>query len=73
MKKQVKELNPERAIALLGNKEVDEEKLTKTLERIKAFCKVAYQLYLNDINSDKPIAIVKQLESKPPEKFTNAA
>lgn len=73
MKKQVKELNPERAIALLGNKEVNEEKLTKMLERIKAFCKVAYQLYLNDIHSDKQDAIVKQLESKPPEKFTNAA
>ncbi len=73
MKKQVNELNPERAIALLGNKDVNEEKLTETLERIKAFCKVAYQLYLNDINPDKPNAIVKQLDTEPPQQFTNAA
>ncbi len=73
MKKQVNELSHERAIALLGNKEINEEKLTKTLERIKAFCKVAYQLYLKNINPDKSTAIVKQFENEPPKKFTNAA
>lgn len=73
MKKQVNEMSHERAIALLGNTKINEEKLTETLERIKAFCKVAYQLYLNDINPDKPTTIVKQLDTEPPQKFTNAA
>lgn len=54
MKKQVNELSLERAIALLGNKKINKAKLTKLLERIKAFCKVAYQLYQKNILPDKP-------------------
>ena len=73
MKKQVNELSLERAVALLGNKKINEETLKKMLERIKAFCKVSYQLYLKSKNPDKPTAIVKQLESEPPNEFTNAA
>jgi len=72
MKKQVNELSLERAIALLGNKKINEERLKKMLERIKAFCKVSYQLYLKSKNPDKP-TIVKQLEAEPPNEFTNAA
>ena len=73
MKKQVNELDPERAKILLGQKEIDETKLKKMLERIKVFCKVAYQLYLKNIEPDKPTAITKQLEAEPPDEFTKAA
>jgi hypothetical protein len=71
MKKQVNEMSLERAKVLLG-REIDENKLKKLLERIKAFCKVSYQLYLKIINADKE-AIVKQLEAEPPDEFTKAA
>ncbi len=73
MKKQVNELSLERAIALLGNKKIKKDQLKKLLERIKAFCKVSYQLYLKSINPDKPTAIIKQLEIEPPDSFTKAA
>ena len=73
MKKQVNELNPERAKALLGKSEIDENKLMKLLERIKAFCKVSYQLYLKLNASDKSITIMRTLESEPPNEFKNAA
>lgn len=72
MKKQVNELSLERAIALLGNKEINEDKLRKLLERVKAFCKISYQLYLKNNKPDKP-TIVKQLEAEPPDSFTKAA
>jgi hypothetical protein len=72
MKKQVNELSLERAKALLGNKEVDEQQLKKVLEKIKVFCKVAYQLYLKSTHPDKP-TIVKQLKSDPGDEFTKAA
>jgi hypothetical protein len=72
MKKQVNELSLERAIALLGNKEIKEDQLKKLLERIKAFCNVSYQLYLKKIEPDNP-TIVKQLEAEPPDSFTNVA
>ena len=73
MKKQVNELNPERAKALLGKSEIDENKLMKLLERIKAFCKVSYQLYLKLNLPDKPTSIMRTLESEPPNEFKNAA
>lgn len=65
------ELSLERAKALLG-KEVDEQQLKKVLEKIKVFCKVAYQLYLTSTEPDKP-SIVKQLTSDPPDEFTKVA
>jgi len=76
MKKQVNELDLERAKILLGQKEgkgIDENKLKKILERIKVFCKVAYQLYIENVEPDKPAAIMKKFESKPPDEFTKAA
>lgn len=69
MKKQVNELSPERAKALLGTNEIDEEKLIKVLERIKAFCKVSYQLYSNHNPPDKETE--RTLEAEPPNQFTN--
>lgn len=72
MKKQVNELSLERAKALLGNKEINEETLKKMMERIKVFCKVSYQLYLKDCNTNK-LPIVIQLEAEPLDEFTNAA
>lgn len=73
MKKQVNELDLERAKILLGQKEIDETKLKKMLERIKVFCKVSYQLYLKNLEPDKPTAVIKQLESEQPDEFTKAA
>jgi hypothetical protein len=71
MKKQVNEMSLERAKVLFG-REIDECKLKKLLEQVKAFCKVSYELYLKSIDSDKG-AIVKQLEAEPPDEFTKAA
>lgn len=74
MNKQVNELTFERAKSLLGEKEeISEERLKKVLEQVKAFCKVAYQLYSKtnptDIESDN----VRQLYAEPPDQFTKAA
>jgi hypothetical protein len=63
MKKQVDELDLERAKNLLGQGEIDEVKLKKLLERIKVFCKVTYQLYLKKVESDKSTDITKELKS----------
>ncbi len=73
MKKQVNELDLERAKILFGQKEIDENKLKKVLERIKVFCKVAYQLYIENVEPDKPAAVMKKFEFKPPDEFTKAA
>jgi len=68
MIKQVNELNLERAKALLGNDEISEERLTKVLEQVKAFCKVAYELYSkNEVQSNN----VRELYTEPPDEFTN--
>lgn len=72
MKKQVNELSIERARALLGNK-ISEEKLKKLLDRIRAFCKVAYGLYIKGTKPEKPDAEIKSFRSTPPDEFTNAA
>lgn len=72
MIKRVNELSLERAKALLGDKEISEERLTNVLERIKAFCKVAYELYSKNegkVESDN----VRQLYAEPPDEFKNAA
>ncbi|HXB41693.1 MAG TPA: hypothetical protein VNZ49_14225 [Bacteroidia bacterium] len=73
MKQQVNELSLERAKALLGESKIDENKLRKLLERIKAFCKVSYQLYLKFNEPDKPTSIMRTLEAEPPNEFKNAA
>jgi hypothetical protein len=73
MKKQVNEVSLERAKALLGNNNIETEKLKKLLEKVKVFCKVAYQLYLNNTQPDKPKAKMKRLDTEPPNEFTNAA
>jgi len=72
MIKRVNELSLERAKALLG-KEISEEGLKKTCERIKAFCKVAYQLYSKTNETGNINDNVRELYSKPPDEFTNAA
>ncbi len=73
MKKQVNALSLERAKALLGNREIEEEKLKHMLEKVKAFCKVAYELYLENTEPNKPKTEVKPLDTEPPDEFTNAA
>lgn len=77
MIKQVDELSLERVKTLLGKekKDISEERLKKMVEQVKAFCKVAYQLYsktnqtATDVESDN----VRQFFSEPPDEFTNAA
>ena len=73
MTKQVNELSLERARALLGTKEINDKQLKKMMERIKAFCKVSYQLYLKSTNAEMPDAKIIQLEAEPPNEFTKAA
>lgn len=72
MIKRVNELSLERAKALLG-KEISEERLKKVVERIKAFCKVAYQLYSKTNATEMESDNVRQLYAEPPDEFTNAA
>ena len=72
MIKRMNELSLERAKALLG-KEISEERLKKVVERIKAFCKVAYQLYSKTNETEKTNDNVRELYSEPPDEFTNAA
>jgi hypothetical protein len=73
MNKRVNELTPERAKVLLGENEISEERLKKVLDRIKVFCKVAYQLYSkrNQVTTESTDA--RQLNSEPPDQFTKAA
>jgi hypothetical protein len=68
MKKQVKTTKPKREKSLYGN-EFKKNKLDQVEERIKAFCHVAYQLYLKSMPTEKQ-DVAKQLETKPPENFT---
>ena len=72
MIKRENELNLERAKALLG-KEISEERLKKEVERIKAFCKVAYQLYSKMNQTEKLKDNVRELNFEPPDEFINAA
>lgn len=73
MTKQVNELSFERAKSLLGQKEINEEQLKEVLERIKAFCKVSYQLYLKHTNAEIKDAEVIKLDFEPTNQFTTAA
>ena len=72
MIKKVNELSLERAKALLG-KEISEERLKKVVEQVKAFCKVAYQLYSKTKQTDNAGDNVKVLNLEPPDEFTKAA
>lgn len=55
----------------LSEAEKKEETNKQMMERIKIFCNISYQLYLNSINPDKPV--YAEVQSKPPDEFTNAA
>lgn len=72
MTKQVNELSFERARALLGQKEINEDKLKEMLESIKAFCKVSYQLYLKDTHADFKDTDTKEFDAEPTDQFTTA-
>jgi hypothetical protein len=73
MTKRVNELTLERAKALLGENKISEERLKKVLDRIKVFCKVAYQLYSKRNQVKTESDHVRQLNAEPPDQFTNAA
>lgn len=71
MKKQVKELSLQRAAALLEGKKLNEQTLLQLVERVKAFCKISYQLYLQKVRAVKNDE-TKKLDAEPPDEFTNA-
>jgi hypothetical protein len=73
MTKRVNELTPERAKVLLGENKISEERLKKVLDRIKVFCKVAYQLYSKRNQVKTECDHVQQFNAEPPDQFTNAA
>lgn len=73
MIKRVNELCHERAKAFLGKKEISEERLKKVLEQVKAFCKVAYQLYSKKSGTENTSDDARELLTEPPDEFTNAA
>jgi len=73
MNKRVNELTQERAKALLGKTKLSEERLKKVLDRIKVFCKVAYQLYSKRNPIENESDNVRQLYAEPPDQFTKAA
>ncbi len=63
------ELNPDRAKILLGDKEMPEERLKRVLERIKAFCKVSYELYAQSEGGRDKQDQEKEFSQKPPDPF----
>lgn len=73
MIKRVNELDFERVKTLLGDKNISEERLKKLLEQVKAFCKVACQLYAKKSGMNDKTAQAKELHLEPPQQFTNAA
>ncbi len=73
MIKRVNELCHERAKALLSKKEISEERLKKVLEQVKAFCKVAYQLYSKPNPTENKSDNVRELHTEPPQEFINTA
>ena len=44
--RELTELSIERIKQLLGTKKISDESIKKVMDKIKRFCKVAYQLYL---------------------------
>jgi hypothetical protein len=73
MIKRVNELDFEKVKALLGDKNISEEQFKKLLEQVKAFCKVAYQLYAKKSSINDKTAEVRELHPEPPQQFTNVA
>ena len=54
---ELKELSIERIKQLLGTKKLSDESIKKVMDKIKRFCKVAYELYAKK-NKPKNIAEV---------------
>ena len=55
--RELKELSIERIKELLGTKKLSDESIKKVMDKIKRFCKVAYELYTKK-NKPKNIAEV---------------
>ena len=72
MKKQVKELSIERIRELLGTKKLSDEAIKKIMNRIKQFCKVAYELYLKKQAPKKPAEVI-EMENLENKKYKDAA
>jgi hypothetical protein len=51
--RELRELSIEKIKELLGTKKLSEESIKKVMERIKRFCKVAYELYVKRNNPTK--------------------
>lgn len=72
MKKQVKELSIERIRELLGAKKLSDEAIKKVMNRIKQFCKVAYELYLKKQPPKKQAEVI-EMENSENTKYKDAA
>ena len=72
MKKRVNKLSPKGDKSLSDEKQTPDESLIRVMEQIKAFCKVAYQLYSQKSETETN-SLGKELRSVPPDQFTNAA
>ena len=59
--RELKELSIERIKELLGTKKLSDESIKKLMDKIKRFCKVAYELYVKK-NKHKNITEVGQNE-----------
>ena len=64
---ELKELSIERIKQLLGTKKLSDESIKKVMDKIKRFCKVAYELYLkknrpNDSEEIEEVDIKKDTE-----------
>lgn len=71
--RQVNGLNIQTARAMLNDEKISDERLNKKLEQVKAFCKIAYQLYAKGSGTNDEKKIAREFLSEPPQQFTNAA
>jgi hypothetical protein len=73
---ELKELSIERIKQLLGTKKLSDESIKKVMDKIKRFCKVAYELYLkknrpNDSEEIEEVDIKKDTEQ--PQEYKKVA
>lgn len=73
---ELKELSIERIKQLLGTKKLSDESIKKVMDKIKRFCKVAYELYLkknrpNDSEEIEEVEIKKDTEQ--PQEYKKVA
>jgi hypothetical protein len=73
---ELKELSIERIKQLLGTKKLSDESIKKVMDKIKRFCKVAYELYLkkNKLNDSEEIEEVDiKKDTEQPQEYKKVA